>query len=144
MNKGAAKLKKITTAAKKLYKSGKYAKWTDAVKAASKQIGKTKAVGKWSKGNTVMIEQWDKPVKRKKNVKVKRLSPGSKSGKPGTFKKFTSVSVSGLANQIEKVLTNKLATLEVKKIKAKTKKEKNAIAKEKRAVVSKIRKIKLI
>lgn len=32
------KLKAITTAAKKLYKSGKYSKWTDAIKAASKSI----------------------------------------------------------------------------------------------------------
>lgn len=29
-------LKKITAAAKKLYATGKYAKWTDAIKAASK------------------------------------------------------------------------------------------------------------
>lgn len=36
------KLKKITTVAKQLYKSGKYKKWTDAIKAASKQISGTK------------------------------------------------------------------------------------------------------
>ena len=31
------KLKQITTKAKALYKTGKFAKWTDAIKAASKQ-----------------------------------------------------------------------------------------------------------
>jgi hypothetical protein len=39
------RLKQITTKAKALYKSGKYAKWTDAIKAASKQtatVGATK------------------------------------------------------------------------------------------------------
>ena len=38
----ANKLKAITTKAKALYKSGKYKKWTDAIKAASKTIGATK------------------------------------------------------------------------------------------------------
>jgi F0F1-type ATP synthase membrane subunit b/b' len=39
------RLKQITTKAKALYKTGKYAKWTDAIKAASKQtatVGATK------------------------------------------------------------------------------------------------------
>jgi hypothetical protein len=40
------KLKQITTKAKQLYKSGKFAKWTDAIKAASKSIPTTtKKVG---------------------------------------------------------------------------------------------------
>ena len=34
----ANKLKAITTKAKALYKSGKYSKWTDAIKAASKSV----------------------------------------------------------------------------------------------------------
>lgn len=33
-------LKQITTKAKALYKSGKYKKWTDAIKAASKTVVK--------------------------------------------------------------------------------------------------------
>ena len=36
------KLKAITTKAKALYKTGKYAKWTDAIKAASKTLPATK------------------------------------------------------------------------------------------------------
>lgn len=34
-------LKKITTKAKQLYKTGKYAKWTDAIKEASKSLHKS-------------------------------------------------------------------------------------------------------
>jgi len=40
------RLKQITTKAKQLYKTGKYAKWTDAIKAASKQTAKVGAVKK--------------------------------------------------------------------------------------------------
>jgi hypothetical protein len=36
-------LKKITTKAKQLYKTGKYAKWTDAIKEASKSFNKKPA-----------------------------------------------------------------------------------------------------
>ena len=36
-------LKKITTKAKQLYKTGKYAKWTDAIKEASKSLHKKPA-----------------------------------------------------------------------------------------------------
>jgi hypothetical protein len=39
------KLKQITTKAKQLYKTGKFAKWTDAIKAASKSTATTKKVG---------------------------------------------------------------------------------------------------
>lgn len=46
-------LKKITSKAKLLYKTGKYAKWTDAIKAASKGIStgikKDKKVGSLKK-----------------------------------------------------------------------------------------------
>jgi hypothetical protein len=37
----SSKLKQITTKAKALYKSGKYKKWTDAIKAASKTLTST-------------------------------------------------------------------------------------------------------
>lgn len=65
------KLKQITTKAKQLYKSGKFAKWTDAIKAASKSItSTTKKVGAVKK----------KAAKKKaapKKVTVKRKStPG--------------------------------------------------------------------
>jgi hypothetical protein len=52
-------LKKITTKAKQLYKSGKFAKWTDAIKAASATISKTtkKAVKKVKKTVTKKASQ---------------------------------------------------------------------------------------
>lgn len=37
-NKGAAKLKQITTAAKKLYKANPRKKWTSCVKEAAKKL----------------------------------------------------------------------------------------------------------
>lgn len=37
----SSRLKQITTKAKELYKSGKYKKWTDAIKAASKILTST-------------------------------------------------------------------------------------------------------
>ena len=40
------KLKAITTKAKELYNSGKYAKWTDAIKAAAKTLPATKTATK--------------------------------------------------------------------------------------------------
>jgi hypothetical protein len=40
------RLKQITTKAKQLYKTGKYSKWTDAIKAASKQTATVGAVKK--------------------------------------------------------------------------------------------------
>ena len=40
------KLKAITTKAKVLYKTGKYAKWTDAIKAAAKTLPATKKKAK--------------------------------------------------------------------------------------------------
>jgi hypothetical protein len=40
------RLKQITTKAKQLYKTGKYAKWTDAIKAASKQTATVGAAKK--------------------------------------------------------------------------------------------------
>lgn len=40
----SSKLKAITTKAKQLYKTGKFAKWTDAIKEASKNLSKGKKV----------------------------------------------------------------------------------------------------
>jgi hypothetical protein len=40
----SSKLKAITTKAKQLYKTGKFAKWTDAIKEASKHLSKGKKV----------------------------------------------------------------------------------------------------
>lgn len=113
------KLKRITTEAKKLYKTGKYQKWTDAIKAASKKIGATsthkdtkshnvnirvvsgvkKKIGEytipgtvngWKKGNTSMIEVGEKKIRGKKNVRVVR-APKNSFLKPGTFSRFATL-----------------------------------------------------
>lgn len=50
------RLKQITTKAKALYKTGKFAKWTDAIKQASKSLGATKSgTHKDSKSHNVNI-----------------------------------------------------------------------------------------
>jgi len=95
-----ATLQQITTKAKVLYKTGKYKKWTDAIKAASKLVKKKpvkkaakkkpQRVGQWVKGTTRMYEfKKEKPLKKyPKNVEVKR-------SRSGTFSKFKS-KISGL------------------------------------------------
>lgn len=107
------KLKAITAAAKKLYKTGRYKKWTDAIKAASKQISgtgkhtdtkshnvnirvvsgvkkKAAKVNGWKKGNTQIIEKTEKKIPNKKNVRVYRNPKGGLL-KPGTFYKFNTL-----------------------------------------------------
>jgi hypothetical protein len=65
------KLKQITTKAKQLYKTGKFAKWTDAIKAASKTIPATKKVG-------AVKKKTEKKKAAPKKVTVKRkAAPGS-------------------------------------------------------------------
>lgn len=109
----ANKLKKITTVAKQLYKTGKFAKWTDAIKAASKKIAgtsthkdtkshnvnirvvsgvkkKVKTVNGWNKGNTAIREVNEKKIKGKNNVRVYR-APKNSMIKPGTFYKFSAL-----------------------------------------------------
>jgi hypothetical protein len=89
------RLKQITTKAKQLYKSGKYKKWTDAIKAASKQLpaakksskkkASVKKVAGWKKGNTAMVEYNEKKVPGKKNVRIARKYDGA-------FMHFTKIS----------------------------------------------------
>lgn len=70
----SSKLKQITTKAKALYKSGKYKKWTDAIKAASKTLTSKIKISKISGVNDVV---WifdvhnNKSTTAKKQIKVK-------------------------------------------------------------------------
>lgn len=94
------KLKKITTVAKQLYKSGKFAKWTDAIKAASKQISGTKT-HKDTKSHNVNIRVVS-GVKKKvgavkivqkgqsKNAKVTKVLQQVRT-KAGTFKGYKKI-----------------------------------------------------
>jgi len=59
------KLKLITDKAKKLYKTGKYKKWTDAIKQASKSIGAVKIIQKGESKNAKVT----KTLMQKRNKK---------------------------------------------------------------------------
>lgn len=79
------KLKKITTVAKQLYKSGKFAKWTDAIRAASKQISGTKT-HKDTKSHNVNIRVVSgipttlNSFAKQQNLKVATLNYGGQKG----------------------------------------------------------------
>lgn len=64
----ANRLKQITTKAKQLYKTGKFAKWTDAIKAASKQ---TASVGSPKKKSAKKVA--------KKKTAIKKAAPKKKA-----------------------------------------------------------------
>lgn len=61
----ANKLKLITTKAKKLYATGKFKKWTDAIKEASKSLGAVKIIQKGEKKNAKVT----KTLMQKRNKK---------------------------------------------------------------------------
>jgi len=66
------KLKAITTKAKQLYKTGKFSKWTDAIKQASKMLTKTtvsKKIGAIKKKATKKVVAKKKVATKKKAVK---------------------------------------------------------------------------
>jgi len=98
----SSKLKQITSKAKSLYKTGKFKKWTDAIKAASKQISGTKkhvdtkshnvnvkVVSGWRKGATAFIEKNENKLNKFKNIRVQRIPKNDMFNKPGTFKHFS-------------------------------------------------------
>lgn len=70
----ANKLKAITTKAKALYKSGKFKKWTDAIKAASKSIGATAKPVKKAKKKKVSGYEGTIRTGKKTNVLYSRIS----------------------------------------------------------------------
>jgi DNA-binding beta-propeller fold protein YncE len=75
------RLKQITTKAKALYKSGKYSKWTDAIKAASKTL--THTVTKKAKVGAV----------KKKAAPKKKSAPKRKSSLKSLHKDLKSHNV---------------------------------------------------
>lgn len=88
-----ANFKKAASKAKKLYKTGRYKKFSDAMKAAFKTIKKGKRVGA-----TKLIERGERhSAKPKRIVRVNRT-------KKGTFKKFQTVG--STANYNEMILRN--------------------------------------
>lgn len=86
----SSKLKAITTRAKQLYKTGKFAKWTDAIKEASKSLTKGKKVSGVKKA-----------VKKKAVKKVTKKKATSKSYHKDT--KSHNVKISVMSGVVEDV-----------------------------------------
>jgi hypothetical protein len=129
------RLKQITTKAKALYKSGKYAKWTDAIKAASKQ---TATVGATKKKAAPKKKAAVKKASTKKKATTKR-DYGSHKDTNSHNVKISVVSGIGSLLTHYKDAYGKLSS---KKLLEKTKRGKQKIAKEMTAVASKIKKLK--
>jgi hypothetical protein len=68
------KLKAITTKAKALYKTGKYKKWTDAIKAASKTLPATKTATKTATKKKAKVGAVKKVAPKKKAATKKPTS----------------------------------------------------------------------
>lgn len=134
-----ATLQQITTKAKVLYKTGKYKKWTDAIKAASKLVKKKpvkKAVKKAAKKRKVgaikIIEKGET-----KNTRPKKVYQYTRS-KTGTFKGLKTIS--GVNAAGKKIISEKLKTALYKKETAKLKRDKNKHSKEVRELKKQLQK----
>jgi hypothetical protein len=141
----------IVKKAKGLYKTGKYKKWTDAIKAASKGVKKAapkkkatkkaapkrkaaKKITGFKKGKTNFIELGEKK-KRGKNIRIVRRTV---SGKKGTFRDF--ITIGSVISSGKSILLEKLGKLEAKKFSTKLKRDKNKVAKEIRTVKTQLKK----
>ena len=107
----SSKLKAITTKAKALYKTGKYKKWTDAIKAASKTLPATKKakVGDYTINESIFME--------KGGIKERKIKPKKTKGyvvernKKGEFKKIERIAgIKKKAAPKKKAATKKKAT----------------------------------
>jgi hypothetical protein len=99
------KLKAITTKAKALYKSGKYAKWTDAIKEASKSLAKTTG----SKKIGAIKKKATKKVVKKKVATKKKAVKKAPVRNYGSHKDTASHNVRiSVVSGIDKDLENKL------------------------------------
>jgi hypothetical protein len=129
----SSKLKAITTKAKALYKSGKYSKWTDAIKAASKSIGATKKKAAPKKKAAVK-----KKTAPKKKAAVKSVHKDTKSHnvKINVTSGIGAVKSAGL-----KHLKDKYGKLCASKLSVTTKKGKKEISKEIAHVARQIKKL---
>jgi len=139
------RLKQITTKAKALYKTGKYAKWTDAIKAASKQ---TATVGATKKKTAKKKAAPKKKAALKKKAAVKRAATKKKATTRnyGSHKDTAShnvrISVVSGIGSLMSLYKDAYGKLSSKKLMEKTKRGRNKIAKEMTAVAAKIKKLK--
>ena len=113
------KFKRAARIAKKLYKTGRYKMYSDAMKAAFNTMARKPK--KRKVGSTLLLEKKDtRRTKPKRVVRITRT-------KTGTFKNWNTLS--GYMNGAKKLIEQKIALLEVRKFKAGTKRAKNSIAK---------------
>jgi hypothetical protein len=133
------RLKQITTKAKALYKSGKYAKWTDAIKAASKQTATVGATKK--KAAKKKAAPKNKTAVKKSATKKKSAARNYGSHKDTNSHNVKVSVVSGIGSLLThyKDVYGKLSS---KKLLEKTKRGKHKIAKEMTAIATKIKKLK--
>lgn len=122
----SSKLKAITTKAKTLYKTGKYKKWTDAIKAASKTVG---SVGAVKKKSAV------KKAAPKKKAAVKSYHKDTKSH---NVKINVTSGISGIMTHLK----DQYGKLSAKKLLEKTKRGKKHLQKQMSEVAKKLRKLK--
>jgi len=133
------RLKQITTKAKQLYKTGKYAKWTDAIKAASKQ---TATVGATKKKSAKKKAAPKKKTAVKKAALKKKAAVRNYGSHKDTASHNVRISVvSGIGNLLTHY-KDAYGKLSSKKLLEKTKRGKSKIAKEMSKVASKIKKLK--
>ena len=123
----SSRLKAITTKAKTLYKSGKYKKWTDAIKAASKLVTGSRPTKKAA-------------VKKATKKVTKKATPKSyhKDTKSHNVKINVTSGISGILDHYK----TQYGKLSAKKLLEKTKRGKKAIQKSMTEVAHKIKKIK--
>lgn len=125
------RLKQITTKAKALYKTEKFAKWTDAIKAASKQTGTTKKkIG--------AVKKKAAPKKKAQKVSTHKDTK-SHNVKINVTSGIGAVKTAGIG-----ILKDKYGKLHIKKLSEKTKRGKKAIQKELSEVAKKIKKLQTI
>lgn len=103
----ANKLKQITTKAKALYNTGKYKKWTDAIKAASKSIGTIGATKKKTVKKRPAAKSIHKDTKSH-NVKISVMSgyKGTKHKGRNTYVHYSRIS--GMPNYTDPDMAREL------------------------------------
>lgn len=85
----SSKLKAITTRAKQLYKTGKFSKWTDAIKEASKSLTKGKKVSGVKKSVKKATKKKTTPKSYHKDSKSHNVNIKVVSGIKGLPLEFT-------------------------------------------------------
>ena len=134
----SSKLKAITTKAKQLYKTGKFAKWTDAIKEASKHLSKGKKVSGIKKA---VKKKAVKKVTKKKAVKKAMPKNLHKDTKSHNVNIKVVSGISGIKKTALTHLNESFGKLSVKKMNERTKREKNKLQKELNEIKKKIKQI---